>query len=216
MMGQSVRKRSGTIQRRRSGTAATVVIVFVVPLLGGCAFHGPTLTRHALGCYTVTADGWSEETGKAVAFSELPGMVRLDSTFDGNGGRRVLVPRTWKFQGIQTLRAAWGNTAGEWRRLPGDTLIPVPSGVMFHELAADSIVVSWSSWGGGVAAFLAPDGGGYSGIGQITPRQLARGLRPLMISLRRTSCGEWRGAPLVALPNTRMKLAALSSGKGGH
>jgi hypothetical protein len=158
--------------------------------LNACALRGPSLSYQALGCYHVSADGWTPHVADVVGFDALPPVVALDSAFKRNGERRVMVPRDWRIQGARENHASWGNTAGDWRLLPGDTLIFVRSANAFHELAGDSIVVQWSAWGGSVTAFLAPTEDGYSGIGQIGPRQLAKGLPPVWILLQRIPCDD--------------------------
>ena len=181
-----------------ASTRYALAILLTVFASDACAFHGLTLSRKALGCYRVTAGGWTPETANVVGFDVLPSVVALDSALKPYGGqgehRGVLVPRTWRIQGVRENRAGWSNTiSGDWRLLPGDTLIFVRGSTWPHEMAGDSILVEWSGWGGAITAYLAPTEDGYSGIGQLEPRPLAKGLAPVMIHLRKVSCDEWTG-----------------------
>jgi hypothetical protein len=156
-------------------------------LVLGCALRPPLLTTRALGCYDVHVQGWSNAAAKVTGFAALPSTLALDSVFVVEGGRRVIVTADWLVQGANRNHTTWGNTLGDWQRL-GDSLIFLRSTTGFHELAADSIVVSWSGWGGSLTAYLAPTTFGYSGLGQLEPRPLAKGLPPIFVKLDRRVC----------------------------
>ena len=164
-------------------------VAAVVVLIAACAIRGPTpLPRIALGCYRVSANGWTEETGELVGFSELPEVIALDTV--------VLVPKDWSWISWNKInRAYWGSTSSEWLLLPGDTIVMIEGGLAFHEMAMDSIKVSWSRLGS-VTAFLALTADGYAGFARIEPRQLARDLPPLWVELERMRCSDWTGSPL--------------------
>ena len=83
-------------------------VAAVVVLIAACAIRGPTpLPRIALGCYRVSADGWTEETGELVGFSELPEVIALDTV--------VLVPKDWSWISWNKINFAyWSSTSREW------------------------------------------------------------------------------------------------------
>jgi hypothetical protein len=196
-----------------------VVAVFLVLLASGaCAFHSLTLSRKALGCYHVAADGWTPEIAGVVGFDELPSVIALDSALQQSGRRpeerTVLVPRNWRLRGARENHAGWSNSVrSDWRLLPGDTVIFVRGGSRMHEMAGDSIVVTWWGWGGAVDAYLARTQYGYAGIGQVEPRPLAKGTDPVMIHLRRTSCDEWSGR---LVPSGASQHASGAGTRGGN
>ena len=161
--------------------------VLASALVLGCALRPPRLTTRALGCYDVHVQGWSNAAAKVTGFAALPSTLALDSVFVVEGGRRVVVTADWLVQGANRNHTTWGNTLGDWQRL-GDSLIFLRSNTGFHELAADSIVVSWSGWGGSLTAYLAPTAFGYSGLAQLQPRPLAKGLPPIFVKLDRRVC----------------------------
>ena len=164
-----------------------LLTVLTSALLLGCAWRPPALTTRALGCYVVHVQGWSHAAAQVTGFAALPSSLALDSVFVVEGGRRVVVPGDWLVQGANRNHTTWGNTLGDWLRL-GDSLVFPRSTTGFHELAADSIVVSWSGWGGSLTAYLAPTASGYRGLAQLQPRPLAKGLPPIFVDLDRRAC----------------------------
>ena len=202
LMGRSVRERrsgcdSGRAVIREVGqllTVGSLALAFGV----ACAIRGPTpLPWMALGCYAVSANGWTAETGEVVGFSELPEVIALD-TIRSAWESVVLVPKDWSWEGPNKINnAGWSSTLrGDWMHLPGDTIIMMRSKSVFHELANDSIIVRWS-WLGSVNTFLAQTADGYAGFAQITPRELSRNLPPLWVRLKRMGCADWTGSALI-------------------
>jgi hypothetical protein len=181
------------------GVLVRVLVVSTLPLIVGvaCAIRGPTpLPRNALGCYRVSAEGWTEETGKLVGFGTLPEVVALH-TLRSAWESIVLVPRDWSWQSWNKINfASWSSTTGEWLLLPGDTIVMIEGGSLFHKMALDSIVVAWRRLGS-VTAFLGVTVDGYAGFAQIEPREMARDLPPLWVELERMQCADWSGSPLV-------------------
>jgi hypothetical protein len=145
------------------------------------------LDPKALGCYTVESHGWFAQAASVTGFRALPRTLALDSGFVVEGRRRVILPAEWQFQGSRRNGASWDNTWSTWMRVD-DSIITVPSARAFHDLSADSIIVSWRGWGGGLTAFLAPTVYGYRGLAQLDPRQLARGAPTIFVELHRTAC----------------------------
>jgi len=152
-----------------------------------CTLRGPTLNPQALGCYTVTGFGWSRQAAQVTGFDALPRTIILDSVFVQDGGRRIFVPAEWQSEGSRRNLATWDNTFGTWLRI-NDSIVTIPSRSAFHDLGGDSIVVRWRGWGGVLTAFLAPTTFGYRGLGQLDPRQLARGAPRITVELRRFTC----------------------------
>jgi len=166
-------------------------------LIAACALHGPTpVPRIALGCWRVSVEGWTAEAGDVVGFSELPQVIALD-TVRSAWESIVLVPRDWSWISWKRKnRAYWSPTAGDWLLLPGDTIIYVPGKQLYHEMADDSIRVTWTGLGS-VTAFLGVRVNGYGGVAQVLPRQLARNLPPMWVELERMRCSDWTGSPLI-------------------
>ena len=167
-------------------TTRSIVLAGAV-LASSCAIRGPTLDPKALGCYTVESHGWSAQAASVTGFRALPRTLVLDSSFVAEGGRRVILPAAWEFQGSRRNGANWDNTAVSWMRID-DSIITVPSASAFHDLSGDSIIVRWRGWGGGLTAFLAPTAYGYRGLAQLDPRQLAKGAPTIVVELHSTAC----------------------------
>jgi len=190
---------------------ATIAVLGM--LLGGCMSAPAPPPPQALGCFAVSASGWSEGASRVTGLANLPGIVSLDSSFAAEGGRRVLVPRSWRDDPPRINVATWSNELGEWRRLD-DSVFFVRSSSVFHTLGNDSITVTWRGWGGWLTAYLALASDGYAGLGQLVPRPLAAGLAPITVRLRRVPCPrdsvDWAAAP----PNPRLQRRAYSAGSG--
>jgi len=182
---------AGSCRRNQSSATQPRMQLFLTVLTSAllleCALRPPVLTTRALGCYDVHVQGWSNAAAQVTGFAALPRTLALDSVFVAEGGRRVIVPADWLVQGANRNHTTWGNTLGDWQRL-GDSLIFLRSATEFHQLAADSIVVSWSGWGGSLTAYLAPTPFGYRGVAQLQPRPLAKGLPPIFVELERRAC----------------------------
>ncbi len=180
---------------RNRGSPARTALVSVVTAVA-CVWHSPAPTASAIGCYWVTVRGWTSEMAEVVGFPRLPEFVAIDAALS-HGGWRVRTPLNWREQGARSYRAVWDNVAGEYLRLPGDSIVFMQSRRAFHELASDSIIVRWEVGGGRVIAYLASVGSNYEGIGQLYPRQLVhRGPNPF-VRLVRSPCAAWKGAVLV-------------------
>ena len=148
----------------------------------------PPVPQAAIGCFTVSAVGWSAAAGRVTGFDTLPKAIALDSSFAPDGGHRVLLAGSWQDQAPNINTASWTTEGPAWRRF-GDSIIFVPARSAFHTLAADSITITWRGWGGSLTAFLARSDAGYRGLAQLEPRPLAAGVAPVNVELRRIPCG---------------------------
>ncbi len=183
----------GRSNSNEKSPVATVMLCIVISAQA-CSYPGPAPRPAAFDCYTIQVLHWTDRTAQVTGLPKLPPAIRLDSVSNLSNVRVVRLPKDWKFQG--QLWANWDNRLRRWWRTPADRLVfdrlDQP-----HDLAGDSIAVSWNSPVGSVVAFLAAVPDGYAGIGQLYPRQLARDLPPLWVYLRRLSCSDWGGARLI-------------------
>ena len=171
-----------------AGGVALVFRVGIGLLVVTTACHAPPpVPRAAIGCFTVSAFGWSAAAGRATGFDTLPKSLALDSSFATEGGHRVILAHSWQDQPPNINTASWANESAAWRRLD-DSIIFVPARSAFHTLAADSITITWRGWGGSLTTFLARTDAGYRGLAQLEPRPLAAGVAPVTVELRRIPC----------------------------
>jgi hypothetical protein len=144
----------------------------------------PTLTPRAVGCYSVHTDWWVPSATRPPLV--LPSVIALDSALTV---WEAPARRGWPWN--PDFSIDWTNEAGEWMRLPGDTIVLLRDGT-FHRMQGDSIVVHFNFWEG-FAAYLSPLGHDYVGLAQRRDWRTRR-LEGTPIALRRTGCppGLWR------------------------
>jgi hypothetical protein len=149
------------------------------------ACYAPILTTRAVGCYIVGAPAWTPAKAAEYGFV-FPSHVELDSAFaaDRPGARRG-----WPWN--DDLHISWVNTAPDWLRLPGDTIVAVPGRTQFHTLGNDSIRVLFSSRSDGFDAWLGPSEVGYAGLAQRVDWKTGR-RESIPVELHRRRCGGLR------------------------
>lgn len=149
----------------------------------GCYGPGARLSAAVAGCYAVRAANWSDNHTRVTGFHKLPGVIALDTTYLG----RVLVPIRWREADSPGLNSARLQLYSHpWRR-EGDSLV-LDSYEKPRWLSQDSVIVTFSGWGGSVVTYLAREGAGFHGSGFVYPRQLAADAPTLRLGLEPTSC----------------------------
>ena len=156
-----------------------VIVCWTLCLATAC--YVPVLTTRALGCYVVEAPAWSPSQAAEFGFT-FPGHIELDSAFAAD---RPDARRGWPWH--DDLHVSWANTAPDWLRIPGDTIVTIPGRTVFHTLAQDSIRVLFRSRRDGFDAWLAPFDAGYRGLAQRVNWKTGR-RESVPIELNRASC----------------------------
>ena len=155
-------------------------MVFLVALMSATCY-APILNVRAVGCFDVDAPAWSPSKAKEFGF-QFPSRIELDSAFAADHPN---ARRGWPWSDDEGVY--WNNTASDWIRLEGDTIVGRPGNTEFHTFGGDSIWVTFRTRAERFQAWLAPSRTGYDGIAQrVNWKTGSRESVP--IALRRTSC----------------------------
>ena len=160
----------------------------------GCFAGNISLSPEVAGCYRVVAADWSTDHKRVTGIRALPPVIALDTA----GFGRVLVPTSWRVADPPNWNRAGLSLYSQPWRWSGDTL-RFDHLDRAHALGNDSVIVSFTGWGGAMTTFLARQGDGFEGYGFVGPQIDARLIRGILVRLRPGGCASDMGE---ALPST--------------